>query len=79
VSLRVVQQPQNYVHPVCCENGIECNPEVGTEPLNHGHDIVSHAYRWIDHIRLSLEEERALIKQEVESIRKVSNVMPKGV
>jgi peptidoglycan/xylan/chitin deacetylase (PgdA/CDA1 family) len=51
---------------------------VGIEAVKNGHDIASHAYRWIDYNKLSLEEEKALIVQEIESLKKACGVFPKG-
>lgn len=57
---------------------IEENPEVATESVKNGHDVASHAYRWIDYHDMELEEEKAMIRKGIEAIKNVAGVYPKG-
>lgn len=57
---------------------LELNPEVGTQSVKHGHEIAAHAYRWIDYDNIPLEREKDLIRQEIESLKNVCGVVPKG-
>ncbi|OAA59182.1 Glycoside hydrolase/deacetylase, beta/alpha-barrel [Niveomyces insectorum RCEF 264] len=57
---------------------LEGNPRVGVECVEHGHEIAAHAYRWIDYTKIPLEEEKALIKQEILSLQQTCGVVPKG-
>lgn len=57
---------------------LEENPEVGRESVKNGHDVASHAYRWIDYHDMSLEDEKGMIRKGIESIKSVCGVYPKG-
>jgi peptidoglycan/xylan/chitin deacetylase (PgdA/CDA1 family) len=57
---------------------IEANPAAATRAVESGHDIASHGYRWIDYHNVPADEEKALIRQAVESIQKVCGAPPKG-
>jgi len=46
---------------------IEDNPAVGISSVKNGHDVASHAYRWIDYADMSPEKEKAYIKKEIEN------------
>ena len=57
---------------------IECNPEVGIESVKNGHDVASHAYRWIDYHDMPADQEKDLVKKCIESLRVTCGVTPKG-
>ncbi|KAF2105030.1 polysaccharide deacetylase [Rhizodiscina lignyota] len=57
---------------------LECNPAAGKRSAEEGHDIASHAYRWIDYHSVPVEEEKALIRKAVETIRDICGAPPKG-
>ncbi|CAG8959380.1 hypothetical protein HYFRA_00001278 [Hymenoscyphus fraxineus] len=57
---------------------IEDNPAVGISSVKNGHDVASHAYRWIDYADMSVEQEKAYIKKEIETIRDICGEPPKG-
>lgn len=57
---------------------LEMNPEVAKSSVENGHDIASHAYRWIDYHKMSAEQEKEYIRKGIESIKEVSGVYPKG-
>jgi peptidoglycan/xylan/chitin deacetylase (PgdA/CDA1 family) len=57
---------------------IEDNPAVGISSVNNGHDVASHAYRWIDYANMSAEKEKVYIKKEIETIAKICGSPPKG-
>jgi peptidoglycan/xylan/chitin deacetylase (PgdA/CDA1 family) len=42
---------------------IEDNPAVGISSVKNGHDIASHAYRWIDYADMSPEKEKVSLFQ----------------
>lgn len=43
-------------------SAVEEQPEVAQRCVEEGHDIASHAYRWIDHSNLSVEAEKQHIR-----------------
>lgn len=57
---------------------LEDNPAVGHSSVKNGHDVASHAYRWIDYADMSPEQEKAYIKKEIETIQKICGEPPKG-
>ncbi|KAH6684334.1 putative chitin deacetylase 1 [Halenospora varia] len=57
---------------------IEDNPAVGISSVKNGHDVASHAYRWIDYANMPPEKEKAYIKKEIETIAKICGEPPKG-
>lgn len=57
---------------------IEDNPAVGTSSVKNGHDVASHAYRWIDYADMPPEKEKEYIKKEIETITKICGEPPKG-
>lgn len=57
---------------------LEQNPAVARYSVAHGHDIASHAYRWIDYHAVSAEQEKVYIRQGIEAIKATSGVYPKG-
>lgn len=59
-------------------SALEKNPEVGVSCVKNGHDVASHAYRWIDYHSIPAEEEKALIKKNIECITEICGQPPKG-
>ncbi|OAP54858.1 hypothetical protein AYL99_11306 [Fonsecaea erecta] len=57
---------------------IEENPEVAISSVRNGHDVASHAYRWIDYHHVSREAEKAYIKKGIEVIRDICGKPPSG-
>lgn len=57
---------------------LECNPAAGKRSVEMGHDIASHAYRWIDYQGMPPEEEKVYIKKAIESIQDICGAPPKG-
>ncbi|KAL6253236.1 hypothetical protein RBB50_000959 [Rhinocladiella similis] len=57
---------------------LELNPAVARYSASNGHDVASHAYRWIDYHTVSAEDEKAYIRQGIEAIKATSGVYPKG-
>lgn len=57
---------------------LEDNPAVATSSVKNGHDVASHAYRWIDYADMPPEKEKAYIKKEIETIDKLCGTPPKG-
>jgi peptidoglycan/xylan/chitin deacetylase (PgdA/CDA1 family) len=59
-------------------SAVEEQPEVITRCVEEGHDVASHAYRWIDHHNLSVEAEKQHIRDNIIALKKLSGYAPKG-
>jgi len=57
---------------------IEQLPEVAIRSVEMGHDVASHAYRWVDYHDFGIEKERDWIKKAIHSIKNVTGEAPKG-
>jgi allantoinase len=57
---------------------LEKNPEVARAFVARGYDMVSHGYRWVQHLGMEKEAERELIKKAVASIEKTTGQRPTG-
>lgn len=57
---------------------VEQQPEVATRCVEMGHDVASHAYRWVDHHDWSVEKESAYIKKGITTLKKLTGYAPKG-
>ena len=61
-----------------CAVAFERNPAVGEWLQRAGHDLLSHGWRWIEHWRLSREEEARHIAMAVESFQRTCGQRPPG-
>jgi peptidoglycan/xylan/chitin deacetylase (PgdA/CDA1 family) len=59
-------------------SAVEEQPEVVTRCVEEGHDIASHAYRWIDHSNLSIEAGKQHIRNNITTLKKLAGYAPKG-
>jgi len=57
---------------------LERNPEVGREIARRGHETMGHGYRWIEHHRMSRDEERESIAKCVEAVTRLTGARPLG-
>lgn len=57
---------------------IERHPEVAKAMVEAGHEICSHAYRWIDYQYMDVEEERDHLNKAIEIITQVTGQRPLG-
>lgn len=57
---------------------LEDNPAVAKSSVDNGHDIASHAYRWIEYHDMGVEEEKDYIRKAINAIKDVAGVYPKG-
>ncbi len=57
---------------------IEQQPEVVYRCVEEGHDVASHAYRWVDYHDWSIEKEKAYIKKGIETLKKFAGYAPRG-
>ena len=56
----------------------EANPEAAKAFVRDGHEIASHAYRWIPYQPVSPEEEKGLILQQLQTLKEMTGVENPG-
>lgn len=61
-----------------CALALERNPRVAAAIAAAGHDICCHGWRWVEHFKLSEEEEREQIARAVASIAALTGQRPLG-
>ncbi len=61
-----------------CAVALERNPAAAKAIVAAGHDICCHGWRWVEHFRLSEDEERDHIRRAVASIRSLTGQRPEG-
>ncbi|KAL3436079.1 hypothetical protein BDV09DRAFT_203536 [Aspergillus tetrazonus] len=57
---------------------LEHNPDVAKRCVDEGHDIASHAYRWVNYHDFSIEKEKDYIRKAVTSLKSLTGYAPKG-
>lgn len=57
---------------------VEQQPEVAKRCVEEGHDVASHAYRWVDHHDLSVETEKEYIRKAITVLKGLTGYVPKG-
>jgi len=57
---------------------VEQNPSVVKRCVDMGHDVASHAYRWLDYHDFSIEKEKEYIRKAITSLKSLSGYAPKG-
>ncbi|TKA26595.1 hypothetical protein B0A50_04703 [Salinomyces thailandicus] len=57
---------------------VEQVPEVATRCVEMGHDVASHAYRWIEYHDFSVEKEREWIRKGITALKNLTGYAPKG-
>jgi peptidoglycan/xylan/chitin deacetylase (PgdA/CDA1 family) len=61
-----------------CALALERNPAMARTVVEAGYDVCCHGWRWIEHYRLSEEEEREHIRRAVASIQRTMGDRPVG-
>ena len=61
-----------------CALALERNPPVTSEFVRRDYDIVSHGYRWINHLGFSEDQELAEIRKAKDSFRRTIGKVPRG-
>lgn len=67
--------------PITCYavgQALEMNPAVAKALQEGGHEIASHAYRWIDYHFMDAETEKAYIARQLKSIKDLTGEYPVG-
>ncbi|SMR63251.1 unnamed protein product [Zymoseptoria tritici ST99CH_3D1] len=57
---------------------VEEQPEVVTRCVEGGHDVASHAYRWLDYHDFPVEKEKDYIRKAITSLKALSGYAPRG-
>ncbi|KAF2705444.1 carbohydrate esterase family 4 protein [Pleomassaria siparia CBS 279.74] len=57
---------------------VEKQPEVVKRCVEMGHDVASHAYRWIDYHDFPIEKEKEYIRKAITSLKSLSGYAPRG-
>ncbi|OIW33469.1 glycoside hydrolase/deacetylase [Coniochaeta ligniaria NRRL 30616] len=57
---------------------VEENPDVARRCVEEGHDVASHAYRWLDYHDFSVEKEKDFIRKAITSLKSLTGYAPKG-
>ncbi|KAI0474184.1 polysaccharide deacetylase [Xylariaceae sp. FL0804] len=57
---------------------VEQQPEVAKRCVEEGHDVASHAYRWIEYHDMPIEKERDYIRKAITSLKSLTGYAPRG-
>lgn len=76
--LRLLDEYQLKVSFFVSAAAVEQNPAVGAAIQQAGHEPHGHGYRWIEHWRLTRDEERAHIARAVASVEQTCGARPVG-
>ncbi|KAL4801824.1 hypothetical protein BDV18DRAFT_154692 [Aspergillus unguis] len=57
---------------------LERNPDVAVRCVQEGHDVASHAYRWLNYHDFSIEKEKEYIRKAITSLKALTGYAPKG-
>ncbi|KAJ5901925.1 chitin deacetylase 1 [Penicillium taxi] len=57
---------------------VEEQPEVAKRCVEEGHDVASHAYRWVDYHNFSIEQEENYIRKAITSLKALTGYAPRG-
>jgi allantoinase len=78
---RVLRLFEKYGLPLtlnACALAVERNAELAAAIRDKNYDICCHGWRWVDHFRLSEDEERRHIANAIESLQRVTGQRPAG-
>jgi len=77
--MRLIEQYQLPVTFTACALALERAPELAAEIRRQArHEVTSHGYRWAHQFHMNEEQERAYIRQAVESLERTTGQRPKG-
>ena len=78
---RVLRLFEKYALPLtlnACALAVERNVELAAAIREKSYDICCHGWRWVDHFRLTEDEERRHIAKAIESLQRVTGHRPVG-
>jgi allantoinase len=76
--MRIFAERQLPMTIYACALALERNPQAVTAIKAAGYDICCHGWRWIEHFKLSEEEERRQIRLAIDSLQKTMGERPLG-
>ncbi|RWR00967.1 chitin deacetylase [[Pantoea] beijingensis] len=76
--MRIFSERQLPMTVFACALALERNPAAAIAIKQAGHDICCHGWRWIEHYKLSEEEERKHIQLAIDSLHKTMGERPSG-
>jgi allantoinase len=76
--LRLFQERQMPATFFTCALAVERNPELAEAIRTSGFDICCHGWRWIEHFKLSREEEQNHIRRAIDSLKRTVGERPLG-
>lgn len=76
--MRIFSERQLPMTIYACALALERNPQAAAAIKAAGHDICCHGWRWIEHFKLSEEEERRHIRLAIDSLRRTMGERPLG-
>lgn len=77
--MRLLEQYQLPVTFTACALALERAPELAAEIRRQArHEVTSHGYRWAHQFHMNEEQERAYIRQAVESLERTTGQRPQG-
>jgi len=76
--MRIFSERQLPMTVYACALALERNPQAAEAIKAAGYDICCHGWRWIEHFKLSEEEERRHIRLAIDSLRRTVGERPLG-
>lgn len=77
--MRLIEQYQLPVTFTACALALERAPELAAEIRRQArHEVTSHGYRWAHQFHMNEEQERAYIRQAIESLERTTGQRPQG-
>ena len=76
--LRMLEKYSIKGSVLACGLALERNAEVGREIVRRGHEVMGHGYRWVEHHRMTRDEERESIAKSVAALKTVTGERPLG-
>ena len=63
---------------LACGLALERNGDVGREIVRRGHEVMGHGYRWVEHHRMTRDQERESIAKSVAALKTLTGERPVG-
>ena len=76
--LRIFKQFDVKISVLGVVRGLQMYPELTRAFVEHGHEVISHGWRWIDYHHMPEKEEREHVRLAVAGIKKLTGRVPVG-
>ena len=76
--MRIFSERELPMTVYACALALERNPPAAAAIKAAGHDICCHGWRWVEHFKLTEDEERKHIQRAIESLKKTLGERPIG-